>query len=89
MKNINSISILLGSDELNHPSISLTNPVVNNNLQFHQPLVNETVKIVDVQGNVVYHKRNISGSNLQLELSKGVYFLQFNTTNERFKMIVE
>jgi hypothetical protein len=83
------ISILLGSDELDYPSISLTNPVVNNNLQFHQPLVNETVKIVDMQGNVVYHKRNVSGSNLQLELSKGVYFLQLNTTNERFKIIVE
>jgi hypothetical protein len=83
------IAISLGLDANAQLATTIVNPVINNTLEFKQPLQNVDIQLFDMQGKTILIQTNFSGTSLPMQLSNGIYLLKWNSSNQLTKIVVD
>lgn len=85
IENVNANSdycvLLQGIEDLEYTSIEMVNPVTDGTIQFSESITANAIWISDVEGREVYREDKFTGSQLNVQLTPGVYLLQY--TNDR------
>ncbi|PCI98824.1 MAG: hypothetical protein COB15_05160 [Flavobacteriales bacterium] len=95
IENVNSLSdaciLSVDIEENSTENISIINPIRNGILQFNNNTNYNNIKIIDLNGKLVFNHNDFEGNNIQLNLSRGMYFLQLLNDSKReiLKIVVD
>ena len=73
-------------EDLDQTSNLLANVSNENQIRFNRPLKNAQVDVFDVTGKVIVAKTTFSGSELQLNISSGVYLINVIEESNRYQL---
>ena len=95
IENVNQVSMhcvnALSIEAHNFDNLTIINPVIQNRIIFNQDLNLTMLSIVDINGRIVYTKKQFIGNTLSIHLAPSLYFiiLQNDSHIESLKIIVE
>lgn len=95
IENVNQVSVncvnTLSIEAHNFDNLTIINPVRQNRIIFNQDLNLTMLSIVDINGRLVYTKKQFVGNTLSINLAPSVYFIKLQNDShiELRKIIVD